>query len=161
MVAHICRGQRNYCLLCRIHNTTNKFNKINTINISPSTNYKYSAVVEHAKTQGHIEAFKSEILRRDSALAKQHEQARETKDVVTANVFLSCYWLGKEEVANRKLKSLINLEKDIGVKEMGNFKKVQVGKGQEKAQPEKDSHSKNRGGKKPNQQSGTYTTKQS
>ena len=29
-------------------------------------------------------------------------------------------------------------------------KEVQVGKDQEKAQPEKDSHSKNRGGKKPN-----------
>ena len=28
--------------------------------------------------------------------------------------------------------------------------KVQVGKDQEKAQSEKDSHSKNRGGKKPN-----------
>ena len=30
------------------------------------------------------------------------------------------------------------------------FQKVQVGKDQEKAQSEKDSHSKNRGGKKPN-----------
>ena len=39
------------------------------------------------------------------------------------------------------------------------FTKVQVGKDQEKAQSEKDSHSKNRGGKKPNQQSGTYTMK--
>ena len=39
------------------------------------------------------------------------------------------------------------------------IKKVQVGKDQEKAQSEKDSHSKNRGGKKPNQQSGTYTIK--
>ena len=29
-------------------------------------------------------------------------------------------------------------------------KKVQVGKDQEKAQSEKDSHSKNQGGKKPN-----------
>ena len=38
-------------------------------------------------------------------------------------------------------------------------KKVQVGKDQEKAQSEKDSHSKNQGGKKPNQQSGTYTMK--
>ena len=38
-------------------------------------------------------------------------------------------------------------------------KEVQVGKDQEKAQSEKDSHSKNRGGKKPNQQSGTYTMK--
>ena len=127
VVAHSCRGQRNYCLLCRIHNTTNKFNKLNIINISPSTNFKHSAVVEHAKTQGHIEACKSEILRRDSSLAKQHEQAKETKYVVTANAFLSCYWLGKEEVANRKLKSLINLEKDIGVKEMGNFKNLSEG----------------------------------
>ena len=39
------------------------------------------------------------------------------------------------------------------------FGKVQVGKDQEKAQSEKDSHSKNRGGKKPNQQSGTHTMK--
>ena len=30
------------------------------------------------------------------------------------------------------------------------LKKVQVGKDQEKTQSEKDSHSKNRGGKKPN-----------
>ena len=40
---------------------------------------------------------------------------------------------------------------------MGGLKKVQVGKDQEKAQSEKDSHSKNRGGKKPNQP--TYTMK--
>ena len=39
------------------------------------------------------------------------------------------------------------------------YKKVQVGKDQEKAQSEKDSHSKNRGGKKPNQQPGTYIMK--
>ena len=31
-----------------------------------------------------------------------------------------------------------------------NIKKVQVGNDQEKAQSEKDSHSKNRGGEKPN-----------
>ena len=44
---------------------------------------------------------------------------------------------------------------------VANIQEVQVGKDQEKAQSEKDSHSKNRGGKKPNQQSGTYTMKQS
>ena len=36
-----------------------------------------------------------------------------------------------------------------GLKKTG-VEKVQVGKDQEKAQSEKDSHSKNRGGKKPN-----------
>ena len=39
--------------------------------------------------------------------------------------------------------------------------KVQVGKDQEKVQSEKDSHSKNRGEKKPNQQSGTDSKKTS
>ena len=39
------------------------------------------------------------------------------------------------------------------------LKKVQVGKDQEMAQSEKDSHSKNRGGKKLNLQSGTYIMK--
>ena len=38
----------------------------------------------------------------------------------------------------------------IGGKTLEWIKKVQVGKDQEKAQSEKDSHSKNRGGKKPN-----------
>ena len=54
--------------------------------------------------------------------------------------------------------------RSVGVQENlspGIQKKVQVGKDQEKAQSEKDSHSKNRGGKKPKEQSGTYTMKQS
>ena len=39
------------------------------------------------------------------------------------------------------------------------FSKVKVGNEQEVAQLERNSHSKNRGGKKLNQQSGTYTKK--
>ena len=37
--------------------------------------------------------------------------------------------------------------------------KVQMGKDQEKAQSERDSHSKNQGGKKLNEQSDNYTKK--
>ena len=40
--------------------------------------------------------------------------------------------------------------KRIGIRNETGFEKVQVGKDQEKAQSEKDSHSKNRGGKKTN-----------
>ena len=39
------------------------------------------------------------------------------------------------------------------------IRKVQVGNDQKKAQSERESLSKNRGGKKLNQQSGTYTMK--
>ena len=43
-----------------------------------------------------------------------------------------------------------SLLKELDSVSRRNFTKVQVGKDQEKAQSEKDSHSKNRGGKKPN-----------
>ena len=47
----------------------------------------------------------------------------------------------------------VNLIRRVTLKEINFnpfYEKVQVGKDQEKAQSEKDSHSKNRGGKKPN-----------
>ena len=45
-------------------------------------------------------------------------------DKVTYNAFLSSYWLGKEEMANKKLLSLIELENhtEICVTEMQEFK---------------------------------------
>ena len=48
--------------------------------------------------------------------------AHEVADKVTYNAFLSSYWLGKEEMANKKLLSLIELENHIGVTEMQEFK---------------------------------------
>ena len=47
---------------------------------------------------------------------------------------------------------MVNSSKRIekALENRDNYEKVQVGKDQEKAQSEKDSHSKNRGGKKPN-----------
>ena len=44
----------------------------------------------------------------------------------------------------------VQLEKCVYIVINHEGKKVQVGKDQEKAQSERDSHSKNRGGKKPN-----------
>ena len=44
----------------------------------------------------------------------------------------------------------LTLIKSICILKLGLYKKVQVGKDQEKAQSEKDSHSKNRDGKKLN-----------
>ena len=56
----------------------------------------------------------------------------------------------------RKTSGFDSVDLQKGIKNYGslylarNDRKVQVGKDQEKAQSEKDSHSKNRGGKKPN-----------
>ena len=60
---------------------------------------------------------------------------------------------------------LIRRGRGCGWGEPGRFKiisahmKVQVGKDQENAQSERDSHSKNQVGKKLNEQAGTYTMK--
>ena len=56
---------------------------------------------------------------------------------------------------NKKLRCFksseyINEKRDGPYRRFGYIKKVQVGNDQENAQSEKDSHSKNRGGKKPN-----------
>ena len=111
-----------FCLLCRVHNTKNKYNKQNTFNLSPSTNFKHSAVGDHARTSGHMSTIRCKLERRDSSLAQQHKVAHEVTDKITYHAFLSSYWLGKEEVANRKLLSLTDLQKHIGVTEMNEFK---------------------------------------
>ena len=111
-----------FCLLCRVHNTKNKYNKQNTFNQAPSTNFKHSAVSDHARASGHTSTIICELERRNSSLAHQHKVASEVTAKITYNAFLSSYWLGKEEVASKKLLSLIELQKQIGVTEMKEFK---------------------------------------
>ena len=111
-----------FCLLCCVHNTNNKYNKQNTFNQAPSTNFKHSAVSDHARVSGHTSTIICELERRNSSLAHQHKVASEVTDKIIYNAFLSSYWLGKEEVASKKILSLIELQKQIGVTEMKEFK---------------------------------------
>ena len=71
--------------------------------------------------------------------------------------FSTLYTTLPHNLIKEKLLDLIEWTFKRALKTMVHFiwhvmieKKVQVGKDQEKAQSEKDSHSKNRGGKKPN-----------
>ena len=68
--------------------------------------------------------------------------------VYIVNAPLSVNMYTKPRIYNKLTKCYEPLQK-LRVR-LGSCKKVQVGKDQEKAQSEKDSHSKNRGGKKPN-----------
>ncbi|XP_060569569.1 zinc finger MYM-type protein 6-like, partial [Ruditapes philippinarum] len=111
-----------FCLLCKTHNTSNKFNKQNTFNITPSNNFKHSAILDHQRSTGHNSTYLCELERRNSCLVSMHREAKESKDLVTFNAFLASYWLGKEEVSNKKLLSLIELQKQIGVEAMNHFK---------------------------------------
>ena len=127
-------GEGMYCLLCRIHNTKNKFNKDSKFNCEPSVRYKRSAIINvkanpgdkkdlgHAQTSGHLNTHSLELERRKSPLAQQHKSVQEKADKVTFNAMLSAYWLAYEEIANVKLKSLLKLEEQAGLNEMSHWK---------------------------------------
>ena len=127
-------GEGLYCLLCRIHNTKNKFNKDSKFNCEPSVRYKRSAIINvkanpgdkkdlgHAQTSGHLNTHSLELERRKSPLAQQHKSVQEKVDKVTFNAMLSAYWLAYEEIANVKLKSLLKLEEQAGLNEMSHWK---------------------------------------
>lgn len=124
-----------YCLLCRIHNTKNKFNKDSKFNCESSVRYKKSALFNsktqpgdkkdlgHAQTTGHLATYLLELERRKSPLAQQYKFIQDTADKVTFNAMLSTYWLAYEEIANVKLKSLLKLEEEqAGLEEMRHWK---------------------------------------
>ena len=79
---------------------------IKTFNFAPSTNYKHSAVSDHARASGHMATTIFELKKRNSSLSQQHKEAHEVTDMITYNAFLSSDWFTKEDVANKKLRSL-------------------------------------------------------
>lgn len=129
-------GEGMYCLLCRIHNTKNRYNKDCKFNCEPSVRYKRSALFNskadghpvgkkdlgHARSTGHLGTYLLELERRKSPLAQQHKTVQEKADKVTFNAMLSVYWLAHEEIANVKLKSLLKLEEQVGLQEMSHWK---------------------------------------
>ena len=66
-----CEGEGMFCLLCCGYNTKNKYNKQITFNLAPSTNYKHSAVSDHARGSGHTSTVICELERRNSSLANK------------------------------------------------------------------------------------------
>ena len=77
-----------------------------------------TSTAQRTRGSGHTSTVICELERRNSSLANKYKVAHEVADKVTYNAFLSSYWLGKEEVANEKFLSLIELEKHVGVTEM-------------------------------------------
>lgn len=68
----------------------------------------------------HEETLLREIEQRHSSLAAQYQIGKRSLRHSQKNYFLSTYWLGKEEVANCKLTSLLDLKEDLGLFEMKN-----------------------------------------
>ena len=104
-------GKGMFCFLCKKHDTENVKNKSKVFNSTPSVRYKKSAVHDHSVTQQHRDAIQAEMLGRVSRFHKEFKEKEKVQDGALKDAFLAAYWLAKEEIANRKFTSLINLLK--------------------------------------------------
>ena len=103
-------GKGMFCLLCRKHDTLNPQNKTKKFNRDASVRYKRKAVEEHANTDQHLAAIEAELMNRVSTFQKQIDKREEVKEDMYHNVFLSLYWIAKEELPNCKFVRLIVIE---------------------------------------------------
>ena len=110
-----------YCFLCKKHNTENAKNKSKVYNSTPSVRFKKSAIKDHTLSQQHKDAIEAEMLSRVSLFHKEITEKEKVKDAVLWNAFLAAYWLAKEEVANRKFSSLVDLLKIVSPETMKFF----------------------------------------
>ena len=86
--------------------------------------YKKSALVEkdgHSCSRQHEMAIDRKLNKRVSYFHKEHVIIEKSKDKVLYNAFLSAYWLSEEEIAYRRFKSLLELEKLLGVSQIHRF----------------------------------------
>ncbi len=114
-----------FCLLCRNHGAVNRANNSKVFNEEPSVRYKRSALVGtdgHVFTKTHKQCYASHKTKTTSTFAAQVKEQKETKDTVLTNSFHAAYYLAKQEIANTKLLSLIDLFCKIGKTEMKHFK---------------------------------------
>lgn len=113
-----------YCVLCRKHKVQNKQNKSKTFVEEPSCRIRKATFKDHANSQQHkdaIDAIWMLHVQHVSGFHKTAEKGKAVKDEVYFNVFYSVYWLAKNEVANRKTLSLLQLLEFLGLKDMKFF----------------------------------------
>ena len=114
-------GQEMFCLFCRKHNVVKAKNQSKKFKMEPAVRFKKKAVEEHANSQQHSAAFTAELLSRVSTFNEETKRKEKTRDEVYYNTFLAMYWLAKEEIANTKFGSLLELLEQVGLKDLKFF----------------------------------------
>ena len=82
---------------------------------------KRKAVEDRANCQQHKSAVMAELLSRTSYFHKELDRRETIKDSAYHNALLTMYWSVKEEVANKKIFSLLKLLKQLGLEDMRLF----------------------------------------
>ena len=120
-------GRGLYCLLCSKHDTSNVQNKKKIFNEEPSTRFRPEALSDHVVTQQHKDAVSTELCQRVSCFQKQLDDRARVKDDVLIKVFTTIYWLMKEEIANKKVLSMLKLLEQIGLDDIKHFNHKSAG----------------------------------
>lgn len=110
-----------FCLLCRKHDATNLQNKSKKFNTEPAVRFKRKSVEEHSTSQQHKAAVSAELLSRVSVFQREFEEREKSKEDVYFNAFLALYWIAKEEIANTKFTSLLEVVEKMGLSNMKFF----------------------------------------
>ena len=99
-------------------------NNSKVYNLIPAQRLKTDALKDHSKSAQHAAAVQAEMLSRVSIFHKEVEEQVKSKDEVLQNAFMSVYWLAKEEVANKKFLSLLQM---LGLENMKHFRHRSAG----------------------------------
>ena len=81
----------------------------------------------HFNSDIHRSAIEKEHLKQICPFQKEHESRKQCENEVLNKVFMSIYWLAKEEISNTKLLSLLNLMERAGLQNLKHF--TYTGKG--------------------------------
>ena len=114
-------GRGMFCLLCRKHDATNLQNKSKKFNTEPAVRFKRKSVEEHSTSQQHKAAVSAELLSRVSVFQREFEEREKSKEDVYFNALLALYWIAKEEIANTKFTSLLEVVEKMGLSNMKFF----------------------------------------
>ena len=79
------------------------------------------AIQLHFNSDMHRSAIEKEHLKQISPFQKEHESRKQCENEVLNKVFMSIYWLAKEEISNTKLLSLLNLMERAGLQNLKHF----------------------------------------
>ena len=110
-----------FCLLCWKHNLKSSRSKSDIWNTTPSVRPRREAVQDHLRTTQHNEAIKLEMMQRVLTFQKQVNKGHEVNENMLEKTFIAIYWLAKEEISNQKLIPLLELLKNLGIRELKYF----------------------------------------
>lgn len=90
-------------------------------NTKPCVRMITQAIQLHFNSDMHRSAIEKEHLKQISPFQKEHESRKQCENEVLKKVFMSIYWLAKEEISNTKLLSLLNLMERAGLQNLKHF----------------------------------------